>query len=431
MIKIEEILKNNIKKIILFYIYMQPLLDITTGLTQNYLNINFTISSIIRLVFLILCLYYIIKLDKAKNKKQNITKSIIIIIYIILFSITTITYKGTNALSYELKNTINTFYLPIITLALMDIFEQYKIKIDIKHIIYTYLIYILLIAIPNITHTGFNSYAISKTGSSGWFSSANATGNILSILLPIVILFIIKNKNKKILTTTIIITTLYSITSLGTKVPIISLIICILTTLLYFIIKWIKEKQKTKITISITGTIIVTLLTLILIPKTSFYKNIQIHKEYLGITNYTEILTNYNLIDHFIFSQRLTFLNNTNKTYQKSNIIEKTIGIGYIENYGTDNVSTKTIEIDYLDILYRNGIIGFIIYFSIMIPIIIKTIKKTKQKTLINLEYKLSISLIIIIAFFAGHMIITPNVCIFVALIIAIINKGGLYEKTN
>lgn len=425
---INKNIEKYIEKIILIFILIQPILDLSAGITQNILKTNITISSIIRLIFLIFCIYYEIVLNKTKEKKISIFWITTITIYIILFSLTTLKYKDIHALTYELKNTINTFYLPIILIALKDMFTQYNIKINIKTIIYTYMTYIILILIPNLTHTGFQSYAIAKLGSSGWFTSANAIGNILSILLPIIILYLLNNKNiiKTILT---IISIIYVFLSMGTKVPLLSLIICAITTLLFYIIKWIKEKQNKKLLITTISTIIVTLTSIIIIPKTTFYKNIQIHKEYLGFKSYTEILTNYKLLDHFVFSERLTFLNNTFNNYKKSNIIEKAIGIGYIENYGTDKISTKTIEIDYYEILFRNGIIGFIIFFNILIPIIIKRIKE-KEITLENIETKLSIILILLLGLFSGHILITPAVSIFVAIIL-IKEQGGLYEKTK
>lgn len=425
MNKVNKIIEKNIKNIILIFLYLQPILDLTAGITQNILKINITASSIIRLVFLFFCIYYTLILDKTKEKKKNILLTTIITIYTIIFSLITIKYKSTNALSYELKNTINTFYLPIILITLKNIFKQYNIKINIKNIIYIYMTYIILILIPNITKTGFQSYAIAKEGSSGWFTSANATGNILSILLPIIVLYLIKIKN---ITKTLIITTttLYVFLSMGTKVPILSLIICLLATILYYIIKWIKNKEKTKILITTITTVIITTTSILIIPKTTFYKNIQIHKEYLGFKNYTEILTNYEILDHFIFSQRLTFLKNTNKNYIKSNIPQKIFGIGYIENYGTDKVSTKTIEIDYAEIFYRNGIIGFIIFFSILIPNIINNLKN-KEKSITNTELKTSIILILLLSLFSGHILVTPAVSIFVAIIL----QGGINEKIN
>lgn len=422
MKKINKLIEKNIKNIILTFIYIQPILDLIAGITQNILKINITLSSIIRLLFLFFCIYYTLILDKTKEKKKNIIYTTLIIIYTIIFSLITLTYKDINALSYELKNTINTFYLPIILLAIINMFKQYNIKIKLKDIIYIYMTYIVLILIPNLTHTGFQSYAIAKVGSSGWFTSANSIGNILSILLPFIILFIIKNKK----TILILLPILYVFLSMGTKVPILSFIICVITTLLFYIIKWIKEKQNKQILITSLAAIIISITSIIVIPKTTFYKNIQIHKEYLGFKNYTEILTNYKLLDHFVFSQRLTFLKNTQKNYEKSNILQKTFGIGYIENYGTEEISTKTIEIDYFEILYRNGIIGFIIYFSILIPAIKNKIKQAKEKTIENIELKTSILIILLLSLFSGHVLVTPAVSIFVALII-----GGKYEKIN
>ena len=416
--KINKLIEKHIEKIILIFIYMQPILDLIAGITQNILKTNITASSIIRLIFLFFCIYYLLILNKQKKNKIYLT---LIAIYTIIFSLITIIFKDTNILSYELKNTINTFYLPIILLAIIEMFKQYNIKLKLKNIVYLYMTYIILILIPNLTHTGFQSYAIAKVGSSGWFTSANGIGNILSILLPFIVLFIIKNKKTIILLLPII----YVFLSMGTKVPILSLIICIITTLLFYITKWRKEKQNKKLLITTFTTIIISITSIIILPKTTFYKNIQIHKEYLGFKNYKEILTNYELLDHFVFSQRLTFLTNTHTNYMKSNILQKTFGIGYIENYGTDKISTKTIEIDYFEILYRNGIIGFIIFMSLLIPNIIRILKQ-KEKKIENIELKTSILLVLLLSLFSGHILVTPSVSIFVALII-----GGKYEKIN
>lgn len=423
MSRINKTIEKNIQKIILAFIYMQPILDLTAGITQNVLKLNITFSSIIRLLFLLFCLYYIFVLNKTENKKKSMILTSIIGIYMLIFSLITVKYKDIHAISYELKNTINTFYFPILLISFKDMFKQYKININIKQLVLTYMTYIILILIPNITHTGFKSYAISKLGTSGWFTSANAAGNILSILLPIIILYILENK-KYVISITMIISILYVFATMGTKVPVLSLGICALTTLLFYIIKWIKEKQNKKLTIAATSTVLITIMSFLIIPKTTFYKNIQIHKEYLGFESYTEILTNPKLFDHFVFSERLSFLNHTQKNYTEASISEKLFGIGYIENYGTDEASTKTIEIDYFEVLYRNGIIGFIIFFSIFMT----NIKIKKQNTLENIETNTSIALILLLALFSGHILITPAVSIFVALILI---KGGTYEKTN
>lgn len=410
--------EKNIGKILNIFIIIQPILDAITGICINYLNINTTFSSIIRFSFIILCIYYIIFIKKDKKDTKKIA---IILLYILAYTINILIIKNTNAIKYELQNALNTFYLPITLIAISNIYKTYNIKI--KYFNITYLLYIILIIIPNITNTGFNSYSHSKIGNVGWFYSANAIGNILSITLPFIIYYLLNSK-KKIINIIIIISILYVFAIMGTKVPILSLALCIISNLLFFIIKWIKNKEKKKIIKTFFITTLISLIAVLAIPKTNFFKNIEIHKNYLGINHYYEIINRYDLIDHFIFSQRLTFLQKANKNYLKSNISEKILGIGYIENYNTENTSTKTIEIDYFDIFYRQGIIGFIIYISTVAPYIINKIKNLKEKTLLNQEYKLSIILILLLALFSGHTLTVSPVSIFVSIII-----GGKYEK--
>ena len=424
MEKINYIIKKNIKKILSVFFILQPILDVIAALSLNYLKTEITLSSITRLLFMVLCIYYIIFMNKIK---ENIKYILLLFIYFIFFTITILINKDINALTYELKNTINTFYFPIILLSLTNMFKQYKININIKNYVYIYIIYAILIIIPNITHTSLDSYAHSKLGNAGWFTSANSVGNILSIMLPIIIYYIIKEKKHNILKMSLILSTMYIFTTIGTKTPLLSLIICILASLIYFIKNWITNKKYKNILITSTISIISIITTIIIIPKTSFYKNIEIHKNYLGINNYTEILTDYKLIDHFIFSQRLTFLKNTSNNYQDANITEKIFGIGYIEKYGTNESSIKTIEIDYFDILYRQGIIGF----SIFEFIILSQIKKSNIKEkLLKLEIKTSLILILLLSLFTGHILNSPSVSIFVSLII-ISYQGGLNEKIN
>ena len=154
-----------------------------------------------------------------------------------------------------------------------------------------------------------------------------------------------------------------------------------------------------------------------LFPKTNFYKNIQIHLDFLEIHSVNDLMTIEN-IDHFIFSSRLKFLNQTRINYQKSNLASHLFGIGYIENYGTDEINLKTIEMDYFDIFYRNGMIGFILF---LLPLIWILCKNKGEKV-----EKYALFLALFLAFFQGHILTAPSVSIYVIIILL---NGGKYEK--
>ena len=88
-----------------------------------------------------------------------------------------------------------------------------------------------------------------------------------------------------------------------------------------------------------------------MIPKTSFYENLKIHYNFLK-KNDVKVFSK-EFLDHFVFSQRLSMEERTRHNYNISPIQEKVFGIGYIENYSTDSVNLKIVEMDYFDIFYR------------------------------------------------------------------------------
>lgn len=179
---------NNFEKIFLVFLYLQPILDVTAGVLLHF-NYSVTISSIIRFIFMFLCVIYLAFF--IKDKKINMYL-LILFMYFMCFGITMFVTKDFNALIYETKNLVSTYYFVILLLTLIKVYKDKKLRV--KHLFLIYVIYLLFVFIPNIFNIGFQSYWHSKEGSVGWFLSANVVGSILSILLPILLIYI-KNKH--------------------------------------------------------------------------------------------------------------------------------------------------------------------------------------------------------------------------------------------
>ena len=427
--KINKYLQKNIFKIIIIFLFLSPFFDLITSLSLNVFKLQFNFIIVIKMLFMLLFIYYLFFISKSKYKKISIIYILSTFIYMLTFMIVTINIKDTSVISYELQNLLRNFFFPINLVCLFNIYDEKKDNINIKQLAIILGIYILLLFIPTITKTDFSSYAYSKEGSVGWFNSTNEIGAILSIFLPFGISYLFKLKNK-ILMTLILLISIYTYFSLGTKVPILSLAIVISILLIKYIIKIIKTKQLKKIYTICILFIIFILGSLIVIPKTSFYKNILIHLDFLEVDSIDD-LADTHIIDHFIFSERISFYMKTKDNYLESSIPEKLLGIGYIEKYATDQTSIKTIEMDYYDIFFRNGIIGFIIYFAPYLYILFSIYKKAIKTKLNNnlLCTYLSIFLIIILSFFSGHIITAPSVSIFVVMILIMALKQ--LEVTN
>lgn len=412
-------MKEKSLKILKLFLIASPFFDMLTAFMLQYFNLDITIGMIFRIIIILICLFYLLFIYKEKDKKYLLLILGTIFLYLIIFSLEIILNKDITVLLYEIKNAFKTFYLPILLLTFYAIFKENKNFITNKNIVTIYLIYLLGIFIPDLLKIGFDSYEISKTGSIGFFNSANEISAIISILMPFFLLYLYNKKNF-LLTILLVGILVFDILSIGTKGPLLSFGIIIGITLIIYIIYLLKNKLYKQLS-ALLGLVIIFISVLIIyLPKTAFYKNIKIHLNFLEVNNISDIFKDYELVDHFIFSSRLKFLSNTYNNYLNAPLIEKIFGIGYIENYNHDDSSTKMIEMDYFDIFFRHGIIGFILYISIYLYFVIKAFKE--NLTIKNIPYKISYYLAfflsIILAFITGHVLIAPAVSIFTALIL-------------
>lgn len=394
MKKLNNTIKTNITTIIGVFLIISPFLDLFTSIGIKYNIDQLRVGIIIRGLFMLLMIYYSIFLKD--NKKQTIIFLSVIFTYIILFLTKTILTNGN--ITYETTVIFKTFYFIILSITFINLEKP----IDIKYYIACFTTYLLLVFIPNILNIGFNSYEIAKVGQVGWFNSANEISTILSILTPILIAYLMTKKNK-ILSVLYLIIILITFFSIGTKVPILSLAIICGFYFLYSLYKLIRKKDTKKITFILTGLFIIIISTAILLPKTSFYKNIKIHLEYLEVDNIVEIFTDTELIDHFLLGSRLKLLSQNIKTYKESSTVEILLGIG---------AEHRQSEMDFFDIFINYGIIGFALIATILIILIIK------QKPKYTANTKLSLLLAITIAFLSGHVLVSPAVSIFVPLLL-------------
>ncbi|MBE5806570.1 MAG: glycosyltransferase [Clostridiales bacterium] len=397
-------IENNMDKILKTFIIMQPIIDLMTSIGVNCLNMNITIGIIIRTIFL----FFIIGINLFIYKKKTTNLYYLItFLYAILYIVGIYIYNDGKNILGEIQGLMRSFYFPLMLLSIYNIKDD--IKNDYKILTHVFFMYNVMIFIPNILNVGFKSYEITKDGSIGFFNAANEISAIISIITPFLFIMFEENKNKLFKISSLFIY-IYVIVSIGTKTPLLSLFIAMFFFLIWKFIDSYRNKKYKKIIISSIIIVVLSLVAIILIPKTTFYKNIKTHLDYLETESIIDIFKDTEKIDHFIFSQRLTFLNSKKNIYDNSELYEKFIGIGYYNN----GKHTKLIEMDYFDVFYSHGIIGFIIYFSIYAYILIKLLKENnkKDKSLSSYINKVSILLILVLSLFTGHITTAPSVSI-------------------
>lgn len=405
-----KVIKNNLSKIISIFILIQPVLDLITGICLHVFSLNLTIGIIIRMLFLLFIMYATTFIYK---KKLSLIYYLIVAFYSIIYLINI----GTNShLFGQVQGLLRVFYFPLLLVSFYDLKDE--IKISTATLFTTLTLYLIFIFIPMTLNLGFKSYEITKSGTLGYYNSANEISGIISILTPIVFM-IFNSKGKSILKVIYILLYLVVILTIGTKTPLLSLLITIGMTFVYIMIKSYKDKKYKRILSSFIIIVIGIISLIILIPKTNFYKNIKVHLDFLKVEDVTDIMDNGNLIDHFIFSQRVTFLTDRKSIYDNATFQEKLFGIGYYYNGKKD----KQVEMDYFDIYLNHGIIGFIIFFSVYLYILVQT-TKIKRKLNFNL-YMLNVSMLLILflSLFTGHIITAPAVSLIVVVIIMMLQN--------
>lgn len=410
--------KKNINIICMLFLLSGPLIDFVTGVMLHIFEINLTLGLVFRVLFLIFIFYVT---TFIYNKKNILGYYVVFIIYLLLFILGLFIFKDNPNYFEEIQNTFRLFYFPLLLVSLFSIRKE--IRITSLSLVITLSLYLILIFVPLILDMGFESYAITKEGVLGFYNSANEISAIIAILTPI--LFIIFYESKKI-TFKLIITFVYLVVilSVGTKTPLLSLVISLIVIFIYMLVKAFINKKYRVVTSFSAIILAFSLVIIIIIPSTSFYKNIQVHLDYLGVDNILEIFKDEELIDHFIFSQRLTFLRNKEKLYSESNLYQKLFGLGYYDN----DKELKGIEMDYFDIYYNQGVVGFIIFFIPYISILITVLKTRNVFSFRQLMLYLSLFLVIVLSLFTGHIITAPSVSIIVCFIILSIMKKSKKE---
>ena len=489
--KIKKIINvNNITKLVLIFIILQPIFDILSFLNiRGYIPIG--ISTIVKplFVFGIGILIYIL------DKKQRKSYTKIFIPYGILIVIHNFMLKElmveNSIIIHEIRFMVNIAYMLVMFMIMDYLYSNNEDKTKFinylkKSLIYTFFIYTITILISIITGTSARTYEYSdaaKDGFKGWLDSGQIFGHALSIVLPFMIYFCLnydwKNKVIKIFSKISIILPITVLLLIGTKVTYFIALLVLGSHVIIDSIYFIKNKNKS----NLISSIICLIILVISIGSYKYLpvkKNIDINNNVLSVdmsasaegsetnrkdliklqeninksekiekrTKFQEhslkMIENYYKWDYEsscllekkyatgelhpsnMRSKQLIY--NLNK-YKLSSIQYKLFGLGYL-----NQPETLSIERDIFMIIFSFGIVGFLLV--LLKPILIWI--KSALKILINLKnieldtlYLFEgLSIFFCISIYAGYTFIYTNFSIFLVIIIILLKASlAKYQK--
>ena len=381
------------KYLLVLFLVCQPLLDALTCI-QIKNNWSFiSISALVRGLFFLYVLYYL-----WKEKKDRKIIYLYLVYCVLEIAMQYLVFK--NSLSVEVANLMQVFYLGF----LIIFFKSYKNGyLNTKLLVFIYYLYISLIIGPFILGFGYYAWEFypEKSGYYGLFYGANEISAILVILFPIVLDYLLRCK-KYIISGISIILSFICAYLVGTKTMLLGFIMTLLYLLIPFLYKYYK-KFSWKYKICFIGVVVLILiLGCLILPHTPVYKNITLALDYFKIDS-SNIFSYYG-INKMIFSGRLEFVVNIFKEVRWLGPLYYIFGIGK-----SILISLKGVEIDLFDILFTLGILGFIFYLVFMY----NSVKDTK----LGGVYRYTFILGLLISLIAGHVLISTNVSIYLALL--------------
>ncbi|ANV69324.1 TPA: O-antigen ligase family protein [Bacillus cereus] len=468
---------------LLFFIILQPVLDLLTSLSITLLKSNATVGILVR--FLIMAVGGIYILIQAKEKENRK-----FLIYLILLAgvlgigfINNKLVKDPIVLSEEVKFVAKALYIYIMLgsyiLALKSLKKTVNISDKVRNsIVYSTLIINAIMVISISTSTDFGSYEWMKVGSRGWFYAGNELGSILAIIFPIVVLYSIqKTKSwKHILYWIPSLLMIYSLIQVGTKVGMGSIGATLVAAIGIILLQLLFDrKNPNKKSLALNAVIAIVLLAGVVgtFKQTPLAQNMGIHNNYLSEQNVAqqgqkekEIKEklkkeqelkakeeNHHKVEkpeekakieeevkkelekeqkkenqeNLIFSGRQVYEERHKQFFKEAPMSQKLLGMGYAGNFKYNEQKQpdpKLIEMDFHDWFYDFGIIGFVL---LMIPFIYYGLRillafATRFKDIFNIKYGMisaSLLLALGIAYIAGHILTAPGVGIYFVVVLA------------
>lgn len=435
--------KNTIETFLLLFILVQPILDLATSLAITYLHSEFTAGIIIRFAMMALGAVYLFFISDSKKKRTAIIYLIILGMCIMLGFVNNLMVKSPISIGEEIKFIVKSIYFVVFFFIYLYVFKHLHSNTNWADVIQRYIVYAmslvaLSMVIAALTNTAFNSYTYDKVGHTGWFYAGNEIGAIMSICFPIVVLFAIRKTTtlKTIYYWIPAILLIYSSMAVGTKVGFGSVLITLVISLFMLLVDFFRKKDNREyVKINLFINLIVFAGFVLYIPFSPIAKNTSIHITLLQNKEPAETPTeetekkakpgkqqlNNQQIEDFILSSRGAFLEQQKQYFTEAPVSQKILGMGYAGNY---KKSPKLVEMDFYDLFFSFGILGFLLYF---IPFI-RIAFEMAMKVLRNLKYHFTIENVLVaigivlglgIAFSAGHVFTAPAVSIYLAILIA------------
>ncbi|GMR67590.1 O-antigen ligase family protein [Bacillus sp. MN7755] len=442
---------NYFPHFLLLFIVFQPILDLLTSFSIYVLHMSATVGIVVRFAFMLLALGYLLLHHKQQGAKKYILYLCLFGIVLAIGLVNNLMVKSPVSFGEEVKFILKSVYPIVLLFGYIIALKELKNNEFAFHKIITYFLYATLILSISIivamaTGTDFPSYPNSKIGSRGWFFAGNDLSSIFAIMFPIVVLYSVHKTTSfsKVYYWIPTVLAMYASIMIGTKVGYGAIVITLGIALFFLFIEYMMHRKKegkgfTYLVNTVVAAVVLGGL-FVLTPQTPIAKNMSIHlqiyeykksvqdekdrkegKEVKEEEEHKQGELTDSEMKSLIYSDRDKFLKVYKQYYKEAPLSQKLFGMGYAGNYTT---KMKLVEMDFHDLFFAFGIVGFLMYLLPLLYFGIKIFIRliTNFKKLFSVKHMLLASTLVLslgIGFMSGHVLTAPAVSIFFVVILA------------
>ncbi|MDN3185227.1 O-antigen ligase family protein [Enterococcus faecalis] len=376
-----------------------PMVDTLTGLFRS-MQINFPIGIMYRML-LILAMVVINLLNGIKLNKLFFNSCITFLILLVIILCQTLYFQRDFGLTFQEFTSLLKFYLWIIILNFVVQMSHKITRKDIENIfIYSNLIFTVCYILPKILGLGETSYEDSSAGYKAFFIGINDATYVLIILASFLVVYILCNNElsniHRIFLIILFFIDIFIFIIMGTKTALLSGVLLFI----FFTIQFFYNRS----TINIYMKLIYFICLLISFVFILFFGKDMLGMAWAGSFNrlkyFYELYTG-NIL-RFITSSRSTYLGLAFKqlfTFKVIGLFLGVIGFGYDYRWVLFNRRGGLIEMDFFDIYFSYGLIGFLLW-TIFIVYLMCILCKQKKMDIYAWLFLISL----FYSFFAGHV---------------------------
>lgn len=440
---------ETIQKILLIYLCLQPVIDIGTSLLVRG-GVNLTFGVVLRAIFLLFMGVYLLFFYKGPKKKLIVAYIAALCAYVLLQFGLLLAGGGAGALFTNLKETVKVFYFPCVLLAFWALYRQYGYLMPDKPLVRIAVFYTLTIFISFVTNTSFQSYT--GNGYCGWFYAANEISAITIILSPLVFYHYTSRDAFEAVRTgggkqrglTIaagaasVLLMLFASVYLATKAALLGVAAYLLCFFVWSVFRLEITRDKLYLFRMVAAVVMIALLAGLylaaspvkkhLTERMTWFHHVQVEQTTVPTTVDTNQTTapppihdtHAYRVANWLLSSRLSNSRSVLFQYLESGPAYKLLGIGYANLPGYEYNAEIAVEMDFISVFYRHGVVGLFLFaapFFALLATAIKRSFRSLKACLASLTWCTCLYQVMIgfaVGFLTGHTFVAPAVSIYV-----------------